>query len=445
MNQFNIYFKETFTLLLSMIMCVTLMGQGIDKENPNTIDKESISKSDEKRNKSKKIKIPNLLFTGTLIQNQEKKQDWYIPSLFEFIPPNTIEGFVVNPKVSFTQYFQKGKFINFKPNLRYGFGNKRFQAQLSTQLYYAPSQKASIQLSGGSFIEQFNEESTLNALNNTLYTFLRTDNFLKIYEKSYLEVTHTVAPIKDFLLTTTLSWNNRSPLQNLSKYDKQDSKFTSNTPINDELLNTEFDEHQALLWNVQLRWQLGHQYIRQRGAFKSFSYYPAITIEYSGSLPDVLGSDLSYQKIALRVSEIYNAMKWGTGHFLFEIGDFISRDKITFIDFKHFNGKRTIYGNFDNYDIGDFQLLDYYQYSTTNFYLQGHYEHQWNGLTNKNKSSLLKPVVAIHYLYTPAEGSYWEVGIGLNKLLKFWRVDFYNSWRGSKHESYGVRFGVVLE
>ncbi|MEM7299412.1 MAG: hypothetical protein AAF391_14235, partial [Bacteroidota bacterium] len=72
-------------------------------------------------------------------------------------------------------------------------------------------------------------------------------------------------------------------------------------------------------------------------------------------------------------------------------------------------------------------------------------EHQWNGLTNKNKSSVLKPVIALHYLYTPAEGSYLEVGVGLNKLLQWWRVDFYSSWRGDVHERFGIRFGVVVD
>ena len=79
------------------------------------------------------------------------------------------------------------------------------------------------------------------------------------------------------------------------------------------------------------------------------------------------------------------------------------------------------------------------------YYLQGHYEHQWNGLIKKNKSSFLKPVVVAHYLYTPNDGHYWELGVGLNKFLKVWRVDFYNSWREGKRASSGVRIGMVID
>ena len=206
MNPIKIYFKKTLLFLLSITISLGLMGQVVNTENPKQDEQESLSDSSKKNNK---IKILSLLFKGSLVQNQEKKQDWYIPSLFELLPPNTVEGIVINPNVSFTQYLEKGKFINLKPSLRYGFGSKQLKAQLSTHFYYAPSQKASIQLSGGRFVEQFNNETTLNALNNTYYTFLRKENFLKIYERGYLEVNHIISPIKDFLLTTTFSWNNR--------------------------------------------------------------------------------------------------------------------------------------------------------------------------------------------------------------------------------------------
>ena len=223
---------------------------------------------------------------------------------------------------------------------------------------------------------------------------------------------------------------------------KKKVKFTSNTPLNNELTNTAFEQHQALLWKAQLRWQIGHQLIHHRGAWKYIGKYPAISISYSGAISGILNSDLSYQKIALQITDNFKVGKWGFGKFLLETGDFISKDRLSFIDFKHFNGKRTVYGDFD---IGDFQLLDYYQYSTTNFYLQSHYEHQLHPLSFRNGNTKIQPVISLNYLYTPSDGSYWEFGVGLNKIFKFWRVDFYNSWRGSKHESSGVRFGVIIE
>ncbi len=440
MNPFRTYHKAICTFLMSIGVCLGLSGQDVHTQSQKQDDYSSQNLPNEKSKGDNKVTIPQLFFSGILVQNEGRQQVWYIPSLFEQFPANTVEGFVFNPHVSVTRHLKDGKFYNLKPHLRYGFGNKRLQAQLSAQLYYAPAHKASIQLSGGRFVEQFNTDSPLNALNNTLYTFLSQDNFLKIYEKDYLKISHIISPIKDVLLTTTLSWNNRKPLQNLPKYDKEDSAFTSNTPINNELDNTSFKMHQALLWNAQLRWQFGHQYIRHRGVFKSLSPYPSITLSYSGSADGVLGSDLSYQKIALKITQDFKVGKWGSGQFFLETGDFIAKDTLSFIDFKHFNGNRTLYSKFR---IGDFQLLDYYQYSTTNFYLQVHYEHQMNPLAFGKRKVRIQPIVSFNYLYTPNDNTYWELGIGAN-IFGLWRLEFYNSWRTSSHENFGVRLGIIL-
>ena len=150
--------KEVSLLLFCIILCFDLTAQHIHQENTKSIAQESLHRSDANNMEGKKTIIPQLLFSGLLFQNQEKKQTWYIPALFELFPPNTVEGFVSNLQVSFTQHLKNGKFFNLKPGLRYGFGNKRLQAQLAAQFYYNPSYKASVQLSGGRFVEQFNKE-----------------------------------------------------------------------------------------------------------------------------------------------------------------------------------------------------------------------------------------------------------------------------------------------
>ncbi|HAS43122.1 MAG TPA: hypothetical protein DCS93_21760 [Microscillaceae bacterium] len=429
-----------YSIALCLFFGVLLHPKVNAQNNTKSANQTSQPGTGQKSYNSKRSLIPQILFSGVLIQNQKQKQTWYIPSLFELFPANTIEGFATNLHLSFTQYLPGGRFYNLKPAVRYGWGNNRIQAQLAAQFYYKPSHKASVQLSGGRFVEQFNSKSTLQALGNTMSTFLSRENYLKLYERSYVALEHIAAPFKDFLLTTTISWNERSPLQNLPQYNEQNSEFTANDPVNNELTNTNFTKHQAVLWNAQLRWQAKHQYVRKRGKFKSISPYPAIAVIYSGALAEVAASDVSYQKIALRITEDFNTGKWGKGKFFIEAGNFIAKDSLSFIDFKHFNGKRTAYGAFR---IDDFQLLDYYQYSTTDVYLQSHYQHLFAPLAIGRIK--LHPVVSANYLHTPAGGDYWEIGGGLNKLLKFWRVDFYSSWRNQKHESIGVRFGVVID
>ncbi len=414
-----------------------LLAQALFAQNKEAIKSNNRDANQEKI--SNTIGVSQILFSGVLLQNLEKRKVWYIPNVFELFPANTIEGFVVNPLVKFTQNFEDGRFYSITPNVRYGFGNERLQAQLKTSYFYNPKRKASFHLSGGRTMEQLYESSTLSAFNNTLYTFSFEENFLKNYERSYVELVHTFSPIADFILTTTLSWNERNPLNNLPKYE-EDEAFTSNNPENIELDNTAFAKNKAVLFEAQLRWQIGHRYEKQRGQLVSKGKYPALTVSYTNALDDVFGSDISYQKIAFQIEDNFKIGKgYGRGHIA--IGDFISKGNLTFVDFNHFKGKQTVYGD---YSWDQFQLLEYYNYSTATFYFQGHYEHHFSPLKKIGKSKF-QPSAGINYLYTKATGNYVELGIGMAKILKYWRVDFYNSWLNGNHDDFGVRVGVTLD
>ena len=112
---------------------------------------------------------------------------------------------------------------------------------MKTLYFYNPEKNGLLELSGGRAIEQLYDESTLSAFNNTLYTFAFSENFLKAYERSYIEFSQTISPFNNFLLSTTFSWNERNPLNNLTKYE-DDEDFTSNNPENVELANTAFEK-----------------------------------------------------------------------------------------------------------------------------------------------------------------------------------------------------------
>ncbi|GAB5551129.1 MAG: hypothetical protein Sapg2KO_07200 [Saprospiraceae bacterium] len=397
-------------------------------------------KSAENRFKTQSLKPTNLLFSGVLFEHKKKRQFLYIPSLFELFLANTVEGFVFNPQLSFTQNAYDGRFYTLKPSLRYGFSNQRIQAKLETKYYYLRRFKAVFQISGGRSIEQINGSSTLTDFNNTNYTFLQGLNYLKIYERTFLEIGHSHSPVKDFLISGTLSWNQRNPLQNLPRYEEDSSEYTSNDPINQELFNTAFTKHKVLLWEAKLTWQWEHRYIRRRGELVSDSPYPAVSLVYSGALKNVLGSDMAYQKIAFQISQQFKSSKLGTGNLYFETGDFLTKDALTFVDFRHFNGSKTAFRRFQ---MGDFQLLDYYENSTTDFYLQAHYEHQLNPINLKNKK--IYPLLSLNYLYTATNGAYLELGAGIYHLKSQLSLEIYNSWQKGNYEDLGIRIGFRFE
>lgn len=428
--------KINSSQICAAIVCLMLSQALFAQSNRNK--KNEYLKTKE-QDSSTKIGIVQILFSGVVHFSPDKNQVWYVPNIFELFPLNTVEGIVINPQVTFTQNLENERFFSLNPNIRYGFGNNRIQAQLKTKYFYSPKRKGLLTISGGRTIAQLYNETTLSALNNILYTSAFNENFLKVYERTYIELDHSFAPIKNLLFTTVISWNERNPLNNLSKYSGN-RDFTSNNPKNIELNNTAFLQNTSVLLEAHLRWQIGHCYEKQRGKLISKGKYPALTIAYTNAVNEILGSDISYQKLAFQVTHDFKLLE-GFGQVYLEVGSFISKDKLTFPDFNHFKGKQTIYGD---YDANQFQLLEYYNYSTTSFYFQGHLEYHFKPL-KKNEKSKLQPTTGINYLHTEAIENYLEFGIGLDKILKIWRIDFYNSWLKGKHNGFVIRVGVTLD
>jgi hypothetical protein len=409
--------------------------------------KESRAYLDSVDQKSNRITLVNMLFTGKTIRNSFRESSWNFPPLIRLLQYNTVEGLVTYFRPSYTRRFEDQRFYRIAPEFRYGFSNERFNARLNARYFYNPHKFASVRLSAGRFVEQLNEQSPLQPIDNTIYTLFLEKNYLKIYEKLHVTVSHQQELVNGLYMDTKLEWAQRNPLQNTTDFsfrDKTEREFTPNFPINQELDDTAFEKHQAFLFDFQIRWQPGQEYIRRPyRKFVTKTKYPSLSLSWRGAIPDILGSDLNYQMISAAVNHGFKTGLLGSGQFIVEVGGFLNRDSLSFVDFKHFNGNRTVFGHFE---IGNYQLLDYYLLSTTEPYLQAHYEHHFNGFIF-NKIPLLRKariqmVTGLNYLNTDIGDDYWELGVGIEHIFKILRIDYYNSWQSGKHQRNGIRFGI---
>jgi len=384
-----------------------------------------------------KLNIWQMLFRGTVIPDISRNRSWYIAPVFDIFQYNTVEGAVFNPKISVTQKLKNNKFVALKPNLRYGFGSETLYGQLSSTFYYNPLKFGRIELQGGNFVEQFDEKSTLTPFANSYSTLFFDENFLKSYKSSFMRLSHSFSPIKNIQLTNQVSWENRTPLQNLEKLTNENEVLTSNIPANNEVGNVEFGANKVFYQETSIRWQPGLTYEYVRGKFVATSNYPAVIVKYKSAHANVFNSSISYDKISFGVEGNLKLGALGKGLFSIEAGDFLSADSISLIDFNHFQGNRTTYTNFEP---NSFQLLDYYTYSTSGGYFRGHYTHKFSEI---GKRVRLVPVIEGNYLKT-SDTDYFEFGFGIESANIPWRVSFYNSWLEGKHHRAEIRFGFVL-
>ena len=112
------------------------------------------------------------------------------------------------------------------------------------------------------------------------------------------------------------------------------------------------------------------------------------------------------------------------------------------MDYYHFYGDQIIFSSFS---LEEFHLLDYYKYSTTSPFIEGHLEHHFEGFI-LNKVPLLRKlkldeVLGANYMRTTTMPEYAELFVGLQKFQAF-RIDYAVSFAQNARVGQGIRIGI---
>jgi hypothetical protein len=196
--------------------------------------------------------------------------------------------------------------------------------------------------------------------------------------------------------------------------------------------------------SLNLSYKPGQRYItRPDGKYNMGSKWPTFGAQARLAVPHLLGADVRYLLLQGSVRHTKQFGLLGTSTVQAIVGGFVGKQEgMTFADYRHFSGNRTLLAA----DFSQFQLLDYYQYSTRASYFEGHFNHHFNGFIF-NKVPLLRQlkwqeVVSLNYLHTAQLGHYLELGAGIEHIFKVARVDFYTGLQSGERVGTGVRVGL---
>jgi hypothetical protein len=399
---------------------------------------------DRERNKFEPIK---LLVGGYTRSNTFRKRSTTVLPVAQILQYNTVEGMVANAQAIFTQRTDDRRFLTITPTLRYGFSDKALKPNLALNWQLHPAKLKQLGFSVGRTIENFDRNSQLTPAINSIYTLMVNQNYAKLYRRDGTTLSYYTEPTNGITLYTSLAYYDRHELENTTFKlinDVPGRAFTSNIPVSQELPDTRFGRSQLLTFGLSLDFKPGQRYIsRPTGKINLGSKWPTFNAQGRQALTGILGSDVRYTLLQAGVRHSFKLGLFGTSNYEANVGGFVGQQHgLTFIDYRHFSGNRTILtGNFN-----DFQLLDYYRFSTNNAYFEGHFNHHFNGFI-LNKVPLLRrlkwqEVASLNYLHTGQAGHYLELGVGVEHILKVLRVDFYTALQSGQRLGTGLRFGL---
>jgi hypothetical protein len=337
------------------------------------------------------------------------------------------------------------KRLEITPVLRYSFERNLVNGFLRADFR---TTKSRFTLEGGRYVSQYNNENPIHHFVNTFTTLMLGDNLMKIYERDFTDFSFRHRFNDRLVMFTTWSYAHRRELINNTSYtffkDNKDS-YTLNAPVNNELLSTSFNTHQAFTGLIRFEMRPWVKYrIRNGNKQRLNGLSPLFSLEYRKGIPGVGGSDVNYDLVDLGVRYGFKLGIRGRLDANVHAGTFLNDRSMYFMDYKHFMGNRTPIITSD--PDGSFRLLDYYSNSTSDKYLSAilHYHFRKFLLSNIPKLRLLGIQENIFgaVLTTPASGTYTEVGYSIDGILRLFRLEGAVSFRNTTYADYGFRIGI---
>ena len=372
--------------------------------------------------KNNKFGIGKLFLTGYSINNRYDKKFIYFDPLISSVYFNTVEGLGMKYGITYRKNLADRKYYSIRPEVRYGFSNQIFTANLSGSYYFNPLKRATISASIGSSIEDLNAFGTMSLRTNTINTLLFETNLPKFYKKEYATIGLNRELANGLQGNFTINYARNSTLINTNNFTIRDLKnenYTSNNPFTPAVETPLFPTYQSLNISASLTYTFGQTYVtRPDGKFYQQSKFPRLQLNYKKGIKGLFNSDVDYDYLGFEVyQERISTGLFGYFSFAVSTGKFLNNNAVFYPESKHFRGNRTLV--FPP-NLRKFRFLDFYQYSTNQRFAEAHIEHNFGGfLINKVpllRKLKLEEIIGASYLTQPNKKNYKEVYFGIERL-----------------------------
>ena len=400
-----------------------------------------------------KFKLVNLI-SGYSYENSFENRVLSISSPLSGLNFNTVQGYNTNLDINYTKRYDEYKrYLSLENRLNYSFETQKLRGTVGFKYKFNNINDLNIGFSAGIKVQQFNDLEPISSLMNDLSTLLFEENYIKLFENRFIKLNYGQELFNGFRFGTALSFENRRGLFNSTDYtfiNSDDKSYTSNNPL--EPLNfesTPFENHNILKFKFKGSLRFGQKYLSYPGSKINITNpkYPKLNFSFEKGF-GATNSNYNYEHLSIDLSQNFSLENKGDFKYNVLSGTFFGGESLAFMDAKHINGNQTHVSLDDSY-LSSFKNVGYYDFSTSENYVEYHLEHDFKGyilgkipFINKLNYNL---ILGVHGFTTNNQKTYNEFSVGVNnigwKKYRFLRVDYVRSYQ-SGFVNDGVLFGI---
>tara|TARA_B100000795_G_C22802749_1_gene442832 strand:+ start:1261 stop:3732 length:2472 start_codon:yes stop_codon:yes gene_type:complete len=395
--------------------------------------------------------------TGYTYRNSYEKWTLSYDGLIDDLGFNTVQGFNTSMGASYFKTINdKGNWWNTGVNVAYGFSDKRARPTFFFNKKWNNISKPRMSLSGGVKTAQFNGRQPISKLDNMIRSLLRRENYMKIYEKEFAEISYSEEIKNGVYFLSSLEYANRKPLFNTNNYSfarqSKTDPYTSNNPLDlVNYTNAAFSEHKIASLKVGATFIFNQKYLSypNRKFNVGNTKYPTLNLMYRKNF-GASNSELNSDVFVANIRQNIDAGNFGKLAYNARGGLFLKKKNIAFMDNLQANGNQLFFIT-DN-QLNSFGLLAYYKFYTNDKYAEAHIEHNFKGaflgkipLINMLNFYL---VGGAKSLFMADSKPYTEYSVGLDNIgfgkWRFLRIDYVKSFHaGIKNDGFLFRLKIL--
>ena len=365
---------------------------------------------------------------------------------------NTVQGW----NLTLDTYFRKEQEENEKywelfSSMNYGLADDRYRMTGGFRKKFNNNSRPYFTIEGGIEAKQINDTEPIRPIVNSVATLFFDKNYLKLYDRTFVEASYSEELFNGFRLYTSASFERRNPLFNDAEIIEDEEEFTSNNPLEPRNFGSApFQEHNIAKLSVTGRINFDQKYYNYPdGKYNvSNSDYPTLYASYEKGFASTI-EEYNFDHFTLTAIQDLDLQNKGNFSYMLKGGAFFNAEEMAFVDYKHFNGNLTHIKLSDQ--IYQFNLLPYYSASTNEEYGELHVEHNFQGwilgkipFVNKLNFNM---VAGVNALWTTGNKPYSEYSVGMSNIgfgkFRFLRVDYVRAYQGTWQDD-GVMFGISI-
>ncbi|MFT5821308.1 MAG: hypothetical protein ACI8ZM_002560 [Crocinitomix sp.] len=390
-----------------------------------------------------KIKFLDIALNGVGFRNRFKKQEIFLAPILGSFELFGIGGFRYNFKGSYTKQFENAHKIKIAPSLNYGFRNNDLKPQLSVDYTFQPLKFGSVEFEIGDIYQRVTNQTT-------------AANFIlgggNMVENTFISLAHRRELVNGLYGRVKFSYADMRPLGEVDLGPIIDY-FKSLDTMELQLFPEPppFEPYRISLLEIKLQYRFKQKYIiKNNEKLIIGSEYPEIEMTFKQGIPNLFGSDISFNSLEFKVSDEINFGNYGDSRWKVIAGSFLYKNDLRVIEHRFFKeSDQVLFSN----PLNTHQSLDT-NYNTSGAYLQAFYLHHFNGFF-LNKIPLIRKLKfesiagASIMLLDEFDYSHSEFFVGIEKKVKilnqYFKYGFYYVGRFNDVTNPQLRFKIGID